>query len=119
MKKVLLFVTGLALAAVSTAALAEAETFTGTLIDNACFKADMSPEDLAKHTRDCALMDGCVTSGYVVVTADGHVYKLDVEGNEKAVTALKKSEQAANLKVTVKGVNENGIIKVESITFDT
>ena len=119
MKKVMMFVAGLALVA-STAVLAQeqAETFKGTIIDNACFKADMSAEDLAMHTRDCALMDGCVASGYVVVTADKHVYKLDVGGNEKLVEVLKASRQSANLKVTVTGVNTEGTIKVASVTLD-
>ena len=50
--------------------------------------------------------------------ADGHVYKLDPAGNEKAIEALKASEQAGNLKVTVTGTNTDGTITVASIVLD-
>lgn len=119
MKQVTLLIAGLAL--VATSALAQtpaAQVFKGTLIDNACFKADMSAADLAKHTKDCTLMPDCTASGYVVVTADGHVYKLDAAGNTSVVTALKAATQAANLKVTVTGVNHDGTIAVSKVTLD-
>lgn len=120
MKKILLATACFAMVAASAAVLAQAQTqtFKGTLIDNACFKAEMSAEALSGHSRDCALMDGCVASGYVVVTADKHVYKLNVEGNTKAVAMLKASEQAGNLKVTVTGTNDAGTITVASIMLD-
>jgi hypothetical protein len=119
MKKVMLLLAGLALVATSAVAqTAQAMDFKGTLIDNACFKTDMPAAELAKHTKDCALMDGCVASGYVVVTADGHVYKLDAKGNESVVTALKAATQAANLKVTVTGVNTDGTIAVTKVVLD-
>jgi hypothetical protein len=121
MRKALLFVAGLAL--VTTTAVAQQtqqpQTFKGTLIDNACFKADMPAADLAKHSRECALMEACVTSGYVLVTADNHVYKLDTKGNEAAVAVLKASKQEGNLKATVTGMNDMGSIKVEKIVLDT
>jgi hypothetical protein len=122
MKKVTLFAVALALVASSGAGLAQeqAETFKGTLIDNACFnRSEMSQEDLASHTRNCALMDGCIRSGYALVTADDHVFKLDAAGNEKAVEMLKASDQSANLKVTVTGTNTDGTITVASIALDS
>jgi hypothetical protein len=86
-----------------------------------CFsKANMkmSPTELANHSRECALMDGCVKSGYALVTADGHVYKLDAKGNESAVAALKASKQSADLKVTVMGTNQSGTLTVKSVALD-
>ncbi|MEW6320603.1 MAG: hypothetical protein AB1635_05895 [Acidobacteriota bacterium] len=115
MKNTFLVLAGLAFSV--TLAAAQAPSVTGTLIDNMCFKPSMGQAELAKHTRECALMDGCVKAGYAVVTADGHVYKLDAAGNEKAVAALKASTKAADLKVTVTGPNEGGTIKVASITL--
>ena len=102
-------------------ASAQSQTFKGTIIDNACFnKANMkmSQSELAKHSRECALMDGCVKSGYALVTADGHVYKLDTNGNTELVAALKASKQAGDLKVTVMGTNNMGTLAVKSVALD-
>lgn len=120
MKRLLLATAALAIAATSSLAMAQAqaETFKGTLIDNACFRAEMSAEDLSGHARSCALMGRCVESGYAIVTADRTVYKLDAASNEKVVEMLRASEQAGNLKVTATGTNSDGTLTVASITLD-
>lgn len=121
MQKILLVVVGLVLATGPMSAQMPAQTFKGTLIDNMCFnKANMkmSQAELAGHSRECALMDGCVKSGYALVTAEGHVYKLDADGNKQAVAALEASKQAADLKVTVMGTNNGGTVMVKSVALD-
>lgn len=121
MQKILFAIVGLALTAGLVSAQMPAQTFTGTLIDNMCFNAakmKMSQAELAKHSRACALEEGCVKSGYALVTADGHVYKLDVKGNMDAVAALNASKQAADLKVTVMGSNQGGTLTVKSVMLD-
>jgi len=125
MQKILFALVGLALSAsvatAQTQTQTQTQTFKGTVIDNMCFtKANMkmSPAELAKHSSECALMDGCVKSGYVLVTADGHVYKLDAKGNMDVVAALKASKQAADLKVTVMGTNNGGTVTVKSVMLD-
>lgn len=116
MKKVLFVFAAAALAA--TTSFAQATAVQGTLIDNACYKASMTQADLSQHTRACALMDGCVKSGYSVVTADGHAYKLDAAGNEKVVAALNGSKQDADLKVTVDGTVSGDTIAVTKLMLD-
>lgn len=118
MRNILFVCAGLLLAA--TLASAQSQTVSGTLIDNMCFSKNMkmSQEELAGHSRECALMDGCIKSGYAVVTADGHVYKLDTKGNADAVATLKAAKQAANLKVTVMGTNKGGTLTVSKLMLD-
>lgn len=116
MKKVLLVFAGLALGALT--ASAQSQTITGTLIDNACFKPTMTQAELAKHTRECTMMENCTKSGYAVVTTDGKFYRLDTKGNAETVTALKASSKANDLKVTVTGAVKNDTIAVASIVLD-
>ena len=121
MQRILFVIAGLVLATGLVSAQMPAQTFKGTLIDNMCFnKANMkmSQAELAGHSHECALMDGCIKSGYVLVTADGHVYKLDADGNKQAVAALKASKQAADLKITVMGTNNGGTVTVKSVILD-
>lgn len=104
-----------------TASLGAAQTqnVKGILVDNMCqMKTKTDQGALAKHTRECALMDGCVKSGYAVVTGDGMIYKLDAKGNDLAVAALKASKQADNLKVTLSGVTKDGMVAVTSLALD-
>ncbi len=121
MKRILFAIVGTVMTVAVASAQMPAQTFKGTVIDNMCFgKANMkmSQAELAMHSRECALMDGCVKSGYALVTADGHVYKLDADGNKHAVAALKASKQEADLKVTVTGTNNGGTVTVKSVTLD-
>jgi lipopolysaccharide export system protein LptA len=117
MKKVLF----VALAVLVTASFTSAQmpTVKGFLVDNMCqMKMKTDQGALAKHSRDCALMDSCIKSGYAVVTADGMVYTLDAKGNEQAVAALKASKQTDNLKVTISGSTKNGMVMVSSLMLD-
>ncbi|MGQ0735031.1 MAG: hypothetical protein ACT4QD_15415 [Acidobacteriota bacterium] len=107
-----------AVAVAGTMALAQGQTISGTLIDNACFNPKMTKAELAAHSKDCALMDGCFDSGYAVVTADGHAYKLDAKGNTEIIAKLKASNKASDLRVTVTGAVKDGTIAVSSIALD-
>src|SRR5262245_17185866 len=102
--------TVLALAAIAFSTLAQAESWTGTVVDIACAK-----KDLANHTRSCAI--SCARTGYGLVTADGTLRKFDEKGNAKALAALKESTNDKDLKVTVTGKMAGETIEVESITF--
>ena len=89
-----------------------AESVEGYLIDKMC-SAKVAAEgvDAAKaHTKDCALMPNCKSSGYGVVTPDGKFLKFDEDGNEMAVKILGVTSRKDNIKVTV-----NGSIKGDSI----
>ena len=91
-----------------TATLALAETWTGTVVDVMC-----KNNDLASHTRDCAI--SCSRSGYGIVLADGKFVKFDEHGNAKALAALKASSKEKELKAKVSGTLKDDVIQVDSI----
>jgi hypothetical protein len=89
-------------------ALAWAETWSGTVVDVMCKK-----NDLASHTRDCAI--SCAKSGYGIVMADGKFVKFDERGNVRALAALKASNKEKDLKAKVTGTLKEDVIQVDSI----
>src|SRR6202161_1543994 len=93
---------------VLAAALASAETFSGTVVDVMC-----KGKDLAGHTRSCAL--DCAKSGFGLVQADGKFLKFDESGNARTLTMLKKSSKEKDLKVKVSGTLDGDVIKVQSV----
>lgn len=88
--------------------LAMAETWSGTVIDVAC-----KNNDLAGHTRDCALK--CSRTGYGIVLADGKFIKFDERGNIKTLAALKASGKEKDLKARVTGKLSDDLIAIEAI----
>jgi type 1 fimbria pilin len=81
-------------------ARAASMTFNGVIIDNMCagsHKAELA-DFIKTHTKDCALMPGCVASGYAIY-ADGKLYEFDKASNAKVVTFLKKKESKLQVKV--------------------
>ena len=86
-------------------------TWSGTLVDVMC-----KGQDLAGHTRECAL--NCSKSGYAVVTGDGQFYKLDETGNAKALAALKGSKKDKDLKAKVTGTLTDGVIQVDGLDLE-
>lgn len=93
-----------------SAALAAAESFSGTVVDVMC-----RGKDLAGHTRECALT--CSKSGYALVTSDGKFLKFDEAGNARALAALKKLSKEKDLKAKVSGTLDGEVLKVQSIDF--
>lgn len=96
------------LVVIFTAALASAETFSGTVVDVMC-----KGKDLASHTRSCAL--DCAKSGFGLVQADGKFLKFDEKGNASTLSALKKSSKDKDLKVKVTGTVDGEVIKVQAV----
>ncbi len=90
---------------------------TGYLIDNAC--ADGAKELGARaktHSRSCALMESCETSGYSIVTEDNTRYKLTETSNDKAAELLKNSKTAKGVKVTAEGEYNGSTLDVKTIS---
>lgn len=94
----------------------EAVTLKGTIIDNMC--ADGSKENLAEfvktHTKQCALMEHCVASGFSIY-ADGELHKFDAASNKKIAEFLKKTD--SNLQVVVnaeKSDKELSLVSIEN-----
>jgi hypothetical protein len=97
-----------ALAAGVFAAVAMAETFSGTLMDVMC-----KGKDPVAHTRECAI--NCAKSGLGLVTADGKFLKFDAAGNKTALDVLKKSTKEKDLKATVTGTLNGDTIQVTAV----
>src|SRR5712691_4326932 len=64
------------------------------------------------HTRECALKELCVKSGYGVYTQDGKFLVLDAAGNQMAQKALEASKKKDNLLVKVNGKQTGELIEV-------
>jgi hypothetical protein len=94
-----------------TSTIALAETWSGTVVDVMCKK-----NDLASHTRDCAI--SCAKSGFGIVLADGTFIKFDEHGNVKALAALKASTKEKDLKAKVTGTKKEDVIQVDSIQIE-
>ncbi|HZF39862.1 MAG TPA: hypothetical protein VE715_13630 [Blastocatellia bacterium] len=69
----------------------------------------------AEHTRECALKEECVKSGYGVY-ADGKWYPFDTKGNELAKALLEKTRKKDHVKVSVTGIKRGGKILVQQLT---
>ena len=93
--------------------LALAESYSGTLLDSACY-------DQQKKASACAATPSTTS---FALDAQGMVYKLDRNGNTKAAEALKsradrsKGNQPPSGQITAKvsGTEKGGTITVESI----
>ena len=122
-RKLFTFAVMLAFLVVLQAQTPKTVTVEGYIIDNACAgsqsKEPTFGERVKKHTRSCALMDPCVTSGYAVFTADAKLLKFDTAGNEKAEALLKDTETKAGIAVVVEGTMDGDVIKVTKITEKT
>lgn len=96
---------------------ADAEKFTGILIDQQCGKGNMSKDDpeaaAAKHPAACCVKPGCAKSGYMLISGKTAL-KLDEASAAKAKEYLSKDD--AKTKVTIEGTKDGETLKVTSIT---
>ena len=94
---------------------------TGYVVDVMCFgdhakdKVEDATKVAAEHTKECALMDDCVKSGYGLY-ADGKWYPFDAKGNELAKALFDKTKKSDHLKVIVEGMKHEEKILVEKLT---
>ena len=95
-------------------------TMKGYLVDKMCATGMVkkAPEEAmakaAKHTKNCALDESCVESGFGLVY-DGKWIKFDEAGDKKAVAWLKKIDKKNDLMVEVTGTHDGDLFKVASI----
>lgn len=117
-----IFLTVIALLFVFSLAYAhEKVKLTGYVVDLVC-AADHTkdkPEDATKfaadHTKECALMEECVKSGYGIF-ADGQWFPFDAKGNELAKALFEKTQKKDHIKMTVEGMKHDGKILVQKLT---
>jgi hypothetical protein len=122
-RKFFAFAAILAALVVLQAQTPKAVTIEGYIIDNACADGHKSDATFAttvkKHSKSCALMDGCVTSGYAVLTSDAKLFKLDKAGNESTEALLRATAAKSGLAVVIEGTIDGDVIKVTKITEKT
>lgn len=117
--KTFLLGTCLLVTAAVMAAQSDTQKLKGHLVDAVCAKGHAHEAGYVEnHARTCNLMDGCVKSGYTLVTADKKVMLLDAKGNELALQLSKSSQKEKDFTVTVTGKVSGSNIAVSSITLD-
>ena len=97
------------------------QTLKGYLTDKMCGTgftktgdAKTAAAKAKKHTKDCALEENCMASGYGLVF-DGKFHKFDEAGDKIALEYLNKTKKENNLFVMVKGTMDGDKIKVTSV----
>ena len=117
-----IFITVIALLFLFSLAYANQKVrLTGYVVDVKCAAehAKGKPEDVMKfaaaHTRECALEEACVKSGYGIF-ADGQWFPFDAKGNELAKAMFEKTQKKDRIKVTVEGTKSEGKIFVQKLT---
>lgn len=105
-------------AAVAVSGMAQkAITWEGYLADKMCGSKMTGEKGAAraeKHTKDCALEDGCKASGYGLVTGGAYVKFTDAS-DAKAVEFLETKAPESNIYVKVTGTLDGEKIAVTSI----
>ncbi len=112
MKRILL---GVSLLLAALTVPLSAEEVEGYLIDKACSAKATTQEAAKAHTKSCALMPACQSSGYGVVTADGRFLKFDADGDRMAAKVLGFTSRDDSLKVAVTGEIQGDTIIVKAI----
>ena len=106
----------IALSGFIASAQSRPQTFDGYLVDGVCAGNHATePGYVEKHDKACNLMDGCIKSGFSLVTSDLKVLKFDTKGNEQALALIKATEKDKDWKVTVTGSVEGQTLTVSSI----
>lgn len=119
-----LFICLLLLLAGSILVLGQEKTvkLNGYVVDNACATAHANDEKVVEtvknHPKSCALMPGCVKSGYAIL-ADGKLYKFDEAGNKLVADIYKKTKREKGLPVSVEGTIEGDTLHVKKISEAT
>ncbi len=109
-----LFIFSILILMIGALVLAEAKTYNGTLLDKVCSASASNPAKVAKHTKECALMESCVPGGYGVVV-DGKYLKFDEKGDKLASEWLAKTDKERDLQITVTGTLDGDVLKVETL----
>lgn len=123
MKKLAILWIGLAVLVItaSSALAHEKVKLTGYVVDVMCFaehvgaKPEAATKAAAEHTKECALMEDCVKSGYGIYV-DGKWYPFDAKGNGLAKALFEKTSKKDHIKMTVEGMKHDGKILVEKLT---
>ena len=91
----------------------------GYVVDAMCATGMLKKDDpmaaASKHTKGCALEEGCAASGYGVFS-DGKWYKFDEAGDKMAMDLIQKTSTNKGIMVEVKGMMKGEAIAVSEIS---
>jgi hypothetical protein len=107
---------GQAASAAKKAAATTKTELTGYLTDVQCGESLENLKMAQDHTKECALMPGCMKSGYGLYT-DGKLVKFDKAGSDKALSLLKGTKKEKDLKVKVTGEKKGDTFTLAAIEF--
>jgi hypothetical protein len=91
----------------------KSETLRGYLMPFKC-----QNDDTAMHTRDCALRPECLVTGYGLKLTDGTFLQFDLEGSTKAVSVLRASTKAADLRAVAEGTRVGPLLRLKSLRLE-
>jgi hypothetical protein len=90
----------------------------GYVVDAMCAKGmatkEKPMEAAAKHTKECALEEGCAASGFGVFS-DGKWYKFDEKGDALALELIKNSKTEKGMVIEAEGEMKENIFVVAEI----
>ena len=89
-------------------------TLTGHLVDQMCGREVKDAAKAAEHSKECALMDHCASSGYGIF-ADGKYVKFDAEGSKKAKALVEKTMKEKNIAIVAEGTLDGDTLTVASL----
>ena len=102
----------------TTAAQSGSQKISGHLVDGICASNHYTEAGYgAKHEKSCSLMEGCIKSGYAIITEDRRVFTLDKSGSERALALIKATDKNNDWKVIVTGKVDGQTIAVDAITL--
>ena len=95
-------------------AQAKKATLTGHLVDQMCGGEMKDAAKAAEHSKECALMDHCASSGFGVF-ANGKYVKFDAEGSKKAKALVEKTKKEKDLAIVAEGTLDGDTLTVASL----
>jgi len=111
-----------------SSALSFAGTWSGVLVDSGCYDSserNVNPTDtmifVDRDTNQeiayCA--PNAKTKVFALVQSDGLSFKLDSDGNAKAVELVRRTPKRPRFSVTITGERNKSTLKVDSISMAT
>ena len=89
-------------------------TLTGHLVDQMCGGEVKDAAKAAEHSKECALMDHCASSGFGIF-ANGKYVKFDAEGSKKAKALVEKTKKEKDIAIVAEGTLDGDTLTVASL----
>ena len=89
-------------------------TLTGHLVDQMCGGELKDAAKAAEHSKECALMDHCASSGYGIF-ANGKYVKFDAEGSKKAKALVEQTKKEKDIAIVAEGTLDGDTLTVASL----